>query len=199
MRRTVDRPIMTCAELCAKEPGAAALLQWDEFLKMVELMSGEALTRRTLQLYSSPQFRLVPLPIYAKRHTAHYLHPEDTGRLALVLHLRTKYFLPIKVLRQVLAELSPEHYDLVHRDAFTAEEISRLGALENRWPLMRELIFKRVHRLLRTAHTFEKYGEARLPEGRDSLEARDAFRAWLDSQPSLRPSVEGKELECARA
>jgi hypothetical protein len=190
---------MTCAELCAKEPGTDALLRWDEFLKMVERMSGKALNRRLLQFYSSPELRLVPLPIYARRHTAHYLHPEDTRRLALVLHLRTKYFLPFKILRKVLAELSPEHYDLVHRDAFTAEEISRLGALENRWPLMRELIFKRVHRLLRTAHAFEKYGEARLPEGRDSQEALDAFRAWLDARPSLRPSVAGKELECARA
>jgi len=185
---------MTCAEVCAAGPGAGALLNCGEFLKMVEILSGQAVTRRTLQFYSSPQHRLMPLPVYARRHTAYYFHPEHTRRMAVIMHLRNRYFLPINVLRRVLSELAPDHYELVMRDAFTAEDLTRIGALDNRWPLMREAIYGRVLRLLSITEAFEPSGRPRRADSNGTRAAIERFRAWARSKAGAGIASTGAEI-----
>ncbi len=148
-----DRPLMTCAELSADGPiamnGPRALLNSSEFLKAVKAVSGRSIDRRCLQFYSSPLLRLMPLPVYVKGHTSRYLHPEQTLRLAVILRLRTKYFFPIKLLREVLAALPPEHYVLILRDCLDADDIRQLArpAGEGQGISPRELILARAARL----------------------------------------------------
>lgn len=123
-----DRPILSWLEIVSRGPNASqpALLSYAEFLKAAAALSGQKLTRRTLQFYSSPRLRLVPLPCYAKGHISHYRHPEDTLRLALLLYLRASYWMPIKLVREVLHGLRPKHYDLVMEGLLSGQEILAL-------------------------------------------------------------------------
>src|ERR1700676_553529 len=109
-----DRPLMTYSNLSALGPiamnGPRALLNCDEFLKVVTALSGRSIGRSYLQFYGSPSVRLMSRPLYVKRHTARYHHPEPTLRLAVIIYLRTKHSFSIKLIREVLAWLPPEHY-----------------------------------------------------------------------------------------
>ncbi len=159
MEHPKNRPVMTCKELC--EDGSTsrlpryALLTAREFLKMVWMLSGQRATRSTLQFYSSPKARLLPLPVYRNRHTAHYLHPEHTLRFAILLHLRAAYFLPLKLAKVVLDGLSPALYDLVLSDVLSASDIVRLAqGSEPKW--VKEALVGRASRALEAARIIGK-------------------------------------------
>lgn len=147
-----DRPIKTCAELCGNGSAAMnserALVRWDEFLKVVRLISGISLARRNLQLYSSPQFRLVPKPVYARRHTAHYRHPEDTMRLAVVLHLRDTYYFPVAVIQSILKALHPRYYPAILSGLLAPDDIKALANAGYMAPDCVEVFFRRTSHLL---------------------------------------------------
>lgn len=122
---------MTFAQLCALNPealrSARCLLSCREFLRVTEALTGYALTRRALQFYSSPQVRLMPLPVYSDGHRAHYLHPEHTLRLGAALRLRKRHFFPLKLVKDVLEGLPPHCFGLVIRDLLSAQDVRRLA------------------------------------------------------------------------
>ena len=131
MKSFKNRPVMTCDELCAAGSPSCnpqvALLTAGEYLKMVQMIVGREVRRGTLQFYSSPKLRLLPKPVYFRRHTALYLHPEHTVRFAVLLHLRAAYFLPLKLAKVVLDDLSENHYGLILDDILSAADIVRLA------------------------------------------------------------------------
>lgn len=200
MSRFEDRPIMSWSGLCALGPvgrhSRRALLNCGEFLKAVKAVSGHLIRRGTVQFYSSPAVRLMPLPRYARRHTAHYPHPEATMRLAIIVHLRSRYFFPIKLLREVLATLPPDHYGLVLRDAFTADEIRLLARPEGRDIAPRGLIFQRVSRLLSVAQSWDEAGADPLGDGGLSG-ALALFESWLEAQSGLESSRKPAAAVCS--
>ncbi len=182
--REARRPILTCGQLLARERSAGrtvpALLEPGEFLRVVEALSGHAADRRVAQFYSSPGLRLLPLPIYRFRHAAHYLHPEHTLRLAVVLRLRRKYFLPLRMLRDVLQTLHPAHYGFILRDALSAEDIVKLARSARSGLEPEDLIFRRVARLLAAADALEGWAaDAQAQPGLAGAFAK--FTALLDT------------------
>ncbi len=100
-----------------KNPPEKFLMRTDHFLRMFNwefsLKGDKALSRRTLQFYSSPQTKLLPLPVYKERHTAHYVFPDHYERLAVIWTLRSRFFFPIGLIRSVLKEISEDHYGLI--------------------------------------------------------------------------------------
>lgn len=150
-----DRPIKTCAELCeAGSPSGtsqAALMTAKEFVKMASLLSGQKTTRGNLQFYSSPALRILPLPIYLRRHTAYYLHPENTVRFAVLLHLRAAYFLPLDLVKVVLDGLKPEHYSLILDDILSASDIVRLAREGEPKAWLKDVLAARSARALQVA------------------------------------------------
>ncbi|MDE2141183.1 MAG: hypothetical protein KGJ84_02060 [Elusimicrobia bacterium] len=180
--REARRPILTCGQLLGRERSAGrtvpALLDPGEFLGVVEALSGHAADRRIAQFYSSPGLRLLPLPVYRFRHTAHYLHPEHTLRLAVILRLRRKYFFPLRLLRDVLATLHPAHYGFILRDGLSAEDIVKLARSAGSGLEPEDLLFRRVARLLAAADALD--GRAADPQGQSgSADAFAKFTAWL--------------------
>jgi hypothetical protein len=171
---------MTCARLLAEEGPAQpleALLDSREFLRAVEALCGHAVDRRTVQFYSSPQLRLLPLPVYKFGHTSYYLHPEHTHRLAVILHLRRKYYFPARLLRQVLETLSPAHYGFILQDQLSAQDILLLARSSEIAP--QDLIYRRIVRLLDAADSPGKAGMRDLLDGPDLEQAVARFGAWL--------------------
>lgn len=89
----------------------------DHFLRLFNedfnLKGDKALSRRTLQFYSSPQAQLMPLPVYKDRHTAYYRFPEDYERLGVIWTLRSKFYFPIELIRSLLEQIPPDMYAVI--------------------------------------------------------------------------------------
>jgi hypothetical protein len=99
------------------KPPEKFLVRADHFLRLFNedfnLKGDKALSRRTLQFYSSPQAKLMPLPVYKNRHTAYYNFPDDYGRLGVIWTLRSRFFFPIELVRSVLERMHPDMYAVV--------------------------------------------------------------------------------------
>lgn len=99
------------------KPPEKFLVRADHFLRLINddfnFKGVKALSRRTLQFYSSPEAELMPLPVYKDRHTAYYHFPEDYERLGVIWTLRSKLFFPIELIRSLLRATSPDHYAVI--------------------------------------------------------------------------------------
>ncbi|MDE2039845.1 MAG: hypothetical protein KGO96_08525 [Elusimicrobia bacterium] len=89
----------------------------DHFLHLFnedfKLKGDKAVSRRTLQFYSSPQARLFPLPTYKNRHTAYYLFPDHYELLGAVWTMRSKLFMPIDMIRTILKLAKPHLHNMI--------------------------------------------------------------------------------------
>lgn len=96
------------------KPSEKFQVRADHFLRLFNedfnLKGDKALSRRTLQFYSSPQAQLMPLPVYKDRHTAYYRFPEDYERLGVIWTLRSKFYFPIELIRSLLGQIPPDMY-----------------------------------------------------------------------------------------
>lgn len=191
--------ILSCEAVYAMGPRSVfdthCLVEAGEFLKLVEAVSGHSITRHRLQYYSSPNARLMPLPTYAKRHTAHYEHPEQTLRLALLLQLRDKYYFPIKLLRTILDNLQRKFYGAVLQDALTPQQIKALALGNQNSVSPRALAFEGAARLLMTAQDPERISPAATPSRAQVSAALKPFRDWLDSRPERGADAEERGQE----
>lgn len=185
MPRHKDRPIMTCEELLAARSRAwrptRAFLESAEFLKVVEALSGHPITRRTLQLYSSPHVRLLPLPRHFNGYKSHYKHPEHTERIAVILRLRIKHFIPVKRLKEIMARLSPNLYALILRDAISPEDIALLARPEGQKFHPYDLVFRRVLSLLSAVEAQEQSASPTPAEELDTTSAVERFEDWFET------------------
>lgn len=125
-------------------------METGEFLKHFKHHANLGITRRKLQYYSSPQVRLLPLPVYRNRHTAHYIVPDHLKHLTAICLLREKYRMPIKSIRLLLKELPEKNYALLDkwggsaRDLLDAVKLFKSGYTEEdmlRFLSCKELIF----------------------------------------------------------
>ena len=149
----VGRPSRTFKQLCVPgwEQGwdeDKVLLETKEFLKLAKHLYGIEVPRRTLQLYSSPQFKLLSPPIHKGGHISYYLHPEHTQRLAVVLHLRDKLRLSLRAIHQVLKDYPAEHYHLILNGVLTGDELLDFPALITEGFNLRDVVFYKVAGLL---------------------------------------------------
>lgn len=89
----------------------------DHFLRLFnedfKLKGDKAVSRRTLQFYSSPQARLFPLPTYKNRHTAYYLFPDHYELLGALWTMRSKLFMPIDMIRAILKRAGPDMLPMI--------------------------------------------------------------------------------------
>jgi hypothetical protein len=89
----------------------------DHFLRLFnedfKLKGDKAVSRRTLQFYSSPQARLFPLPTYKNRHTAYYLFPDHYELLGAIWTMRSRLFMPIDMIRAILKVADPRLHVMI--------------------------------------------------------------------------------------
>jgi len=77
----LHRPIKTGPDAVSSvrfEPDSEFLMETEDLINAIRIAHGFEVTRRTLQLYSSPQRKLLPPPIYRGGHKSYYLNPEHT-------------------------------------------------------------------------------------------------------------------------
>lgn len=148
----LDRPVRSYQD-CYDGTGSfhsrqEFLIETADFIKLVRHLHRFAVTRRTLQHYSSPQLRLLPKPIHKGGHKSYYLNPEHTDRLAVVMHLATKLFLPLKTVQSIIRTYPPEHYDLILKGVLKAEELDEIAEQFERGFTVKDVLFHRVCNVL---------------------------------------------------
>jgi hypothetical protein len=148
----LHRPIKAGAEAISTirfEPDTQFMMETDEFISSMQHVYGFEVTRRTLQLYSSPQFKLLSPPIHKGGHKSYYLHPEHTERLAAVLHLSTKLFMPLKAIRSLLRVYPERHYSLILKDVLTSRDLAQFVETFGHGLEVKDFLFYKVSRVLR--------------------------------------------------
>lgn len=165
----LSRPILTYGQIYSGKDGLsnpyqACLLETKGFLKLFERLYQIKLPRRTLQIYSSPGFRLLPLPVHKGGYKSYYLNPEHTVRLGVVMHLQRRHYFPLKTIQKVMKELPEEHYRYILKDTLTGEEILDSALLVKDGYSIKDILFRKVCRVLESIEepywkAVEKYGK----------------------------------------
>lgn len=151
----LERPILTYSQIYAQaregvlaDPYQPALLETKEFLKLFEHLYRMKVPRRTLQLYSSPGFKLIPLPVHTGGYKSYYLNPEHTVQLGVVMHLQKKHYFPLKAIQKVMKDFPQEHYRYILQDSLTGEEILDSASLVKDGYSIKDILFRKVSRVL---------------------------------------------------
>lgn len=183
----LHRPIKTGADAVSSvrfEPDSEFLMETDAFINAVHHAYGFEVTRRTLQLYSSPQLKLLPPPIHKGGHKSYYLHPEHTQRLAAILYLGTRLFMPLKAIRKLLRVYPERHYGLLLKDVLTPQELTDFMDFFGRGLEVRDFLFYKVCRVLKALD--EDHGDERMQDEatREKVlfSMSRQFEKWLNSE-----------------
>jgi hypothetical protein len=126
------------------------LLEPAEFLKLIKYLYGVTIDRPTLQLYSTPRFKLLPPPIHKGGHVSYYLNPEHTQRLGVLLHLRDKHRMQLKDIRKVLDSFPSEYYHLILNGVLTGDELLDFPALLKADFKLKDVVFYKIAGMLAT-------------------------------------------------
>ncbi|MBI4057253.1 MAG: hypothetical protein HY399_06875 [Elusimicrobia bacterium] len=118
-------PVAKAVDLMGEFSQGFHLLEAKEFIKYFnhfaetkKIPSSWRISRRTLQFYSSPQIRLMPLPAYRNGHKSHYLYPDHINRLFAIQKLKEKFFFPLWLIREIIGQtpgeflIALEHIDI---------------------------------------------------------------------------------------
>jgi len=124
------------------------LLEPAEFLKLIKHLYGTDIDRPTLQLYSTPRFKLLPPPIHKGGHVSYYLNPEHTQRLGVLLYLRDKLRMQLKDIRKVLDSYPAEYYHLILNGVLIGEELLDFPALLKADFKLKDVVFYKVAGML---------------------------------------------------
>jgi hypothetical protein len=180
------RPIKTGADAVSEarfEPDSEFLMETDDFIDVIEKAYGFEVTRRTLQLYSSPQHKLLSPPIYIGGHRSYYLNPEHTQRLAAVLYLSTRLFMPLKAIRKLLRVFPERHYRVLLKGVLTPQELTDFTELFGQGLDVRDFLFYKVSRVLSALD--EDHGEEREQDEATKDKALFSmarqFEKWMNS------------------
>jgi len=149
----LSRPTMTFKKLRAEAVETRldeenVLLEPAEFLKLIKHLYGTDIDRPTLQLYSTPRFKLLPPPVHKGGHVSYYLNPEHTQRLGVLLHLRDKLRMQLKDIREVLDSYPAEYYHLILNGVLTNEELLDFPALLKAGFKLKDVVFYKVAGML---------------------------------------------------
>jgi len=150
---TASRPTKTFKQLRAEAHEShmdeeKVLLEPAEFLKLIKYLYGTDIDRPTLQLYSTPRFKLLPPPIHKGGHVSYYLNPEHTQRLGVLLYLRDKLRMQLKDIRKVLDSFPAEYYHLILNGVLTGEELLDFPALLKADFKLKDVVFYKVAGML---------------------------------------------------
>lgn len=149
----LSRPTMTFKKLCAEAVETRldeekVLLEPAEFLKLIKYLYDTDIDRPTLQLYSTPRFKLLPPPVHKGGHVSYYLNPEHTQRLGVLLHLRDKLRMQLKDIREVLDSYPAEYYNLILNGVLTDDELLDFPALLKAGFKLKDVVFYKVADML---------------------------------------------------
>ena len=148
-----SRPTKTFKELRAEAHEShmdeeKVLLEPAEFLKLIKYLYGTDIDRPTLQLYSTPRFKLLPPPVHKGGHVSYYLNPEHTQRLGVLLHLRDKLRMQLKDIRKVLDSYPAEYYHLILNGVLTGDDLLDFPALLKADFDLKDVVFYKVADIL---------------------------------------------------
>lgn len=148
-----SRPTKTFKQLRAESVESRmdeekVLLEPAEFLKLIKHLYGTEIDRPTLQLYSTPRFKLLPPPIHKGGHVSYYLNPEHTQRLGVLLYLRDKLRMQLKDIQKVLDSYPTEYYHLILSGVLTGEELLDFPALLKADFKLKDVVFYKVAGML---------------------------------------------------
>jgi len=202
MRREdyVQRPVMTYAQAYDGSgrfhPRQEFLMETADFIKLVRHIHRFTVTRRTLQHYSSPRLRLLPPPIHMGGHKSYYANPEHTDRLAVILHLATKLFLPLKTIQAVIRVYPAEHYDLILKGVFAAYDLTVMAEHFERGFQVKDVLFFKVSHVLQALDQpywdyLNRHGKgasdlAEKHVDQELLKLTHEFERWIKADTRLR-------------
>ena len=158
----------------------------ETFLRLMKEFYGFKITRRNLQLYHSPFLhRMLPPPVHMDGHRSWYLHPEHTERLAVILHLNTKQFMPLKKIRELLRGYPERHYPILLKGVLTIQDLDEIVAHFGRGVEIKDFLFHKITRILRTLEE-----DSDQPDSMHDQATRDKvlikktaeFERWLHSE-----------------
>ncbi|MBI4062973.1 MAG: hypothetical protein HY401_01580 [Elusimicrobia bacterium] len=147
----LDRPIATAEELIAlfkKTEIRFALLSLKEFLKLFQFFYPGKITQRTLQLYISPKYQLMPPPVHKGGHISYYLYPEHSDRLRIIMELQSKYFMPLNVIAKVVQNFPRKFYYLIQCGALGPDDIEEFGQKYRGGSSVKDIMFSKISELL---------------------------------------------------
>lgn len=182
----IHRPMKACVTALGEirfNPHLEFLIETDEFINLIRNAYGFDITRRTLQLYSSPQHRLLPPPIHKGGHKSYYLNPEHTQRLAVILHLSTKLFMPLKAIRTLLRGYPARHYDILLKDVFTTKDLDQIVAHFGEGFEVKDFLFHKIVRVMRAMDESEEDESLQDSTARHRVLVKmtHEFERWLES------------------
>lgn len=173
------------------KPAEKFQVRADHFLRLFNddfnLKGDKALTRRTIQFYSSPQAQLMPLPVYKDRHTAYYRFPEDYERLGVIWTLRSKFYFPIELIRSLLEQIPPDMYAVISDWDESPQALSDMIAMDkagfepedfDRYAAAKSLLGNETTRFLVRDHSPSETKKALLKK---LDEEHAAARKWIES------------------
>lgn len=189
LRKYADRPRLDFAdafsELRFKRHSQFAV-DPETFLELMKEFYGFKISRRNLQLYHSPFLhRMLPPPIHMDGHRSWYLHPEHTERLAVIVHLNTKHFMPLKKIRQLLRGYPERHYGILLRDVLTVKDLDEIVDHFGRGFEIKDFLFYKINRVLRALDEDSEEPEAMHDDAtRDKVLIQNAaeYERWLHSE-----------------
>lgn len=167
----LSRPTKTFKKLLAEGipwrlDDEKALLEPAEFLKLIKHLYRTDIDRPTLQLYSTPRFKLLPPPVHKGGHVSYYLNPEHTQRLGAVLYLRDKLHMSLKAIRTVLENYPADYYHLILNGVLSEDELLNFPALLKADFKLKDVVFYKIIGLL--AATNKGYWEFIGKEGQQA-------------------------------
>ncbi len=194
----LSRPTMTFKKLRAEAVETRldeekVLLEPAEFLKLIKHLYDTDIDRPTLQLYSTPRFKLLPPPVHKGGHVSYYLNPEHTQRLGVLLHLRDRLRMQLKDIREVLDSYPAEYYHLILNGVLTNDELLDFPALLKAGFKLKDVVFYKVTDMLAAMN--KGYWELIGKEGRQA--PHDIERSFLkDFSKDLKDLVGWLRTDC---
>ncbi len=192
----LERVTMTYEEIYASshrgilaDPFQSCLLETKEFLKLFEHLYRLKVSRRNLQLYSSPGYQFIPLPIHKGGYKSYYLNPEHTVGLAVALHLQRRHRFPAKAIQKVMRALPEEQFRFILEDVLTGEEVLQSAVLVKQGYGIRDILYQKVSRVLESvekpyrvaSERFGKHEDEKVEKFVDQAIVREAKRleGWV--------------------
>lgn len=151
----VGRPVMTYKQIYEyrpeeffADPYQSCLMEAEEFLKLFAHLHQFKVSRRNLQLYSSPAYQFIPLPIHKGGYKAYYLNPEHTEALAVAMTLQHKLFFPVQAIQKVMKDYPTEHYRYILQGTLKGEDILESAFLVKEGFDIKDVLYRQVSRVL---------------------------------------------------
>jgi hypothetical protein len=165
----------------------------ETFLALMKEFYGFKITRRNLQLYHSPFLhRMLPPPVHMDGHRSWYLHPEHTERLAVIVHLNAKHFMPLKKIRLLLRGYPERYYGVLLKDVLTVRDLDEIVDHFGRGFEIKDFLFHKINRVLRALDDESDEPESMHDQAtRDKVLLKKAaeYEHWLHSDKSHRAEV----------